>query len=245
MDAQIDKLITAFVDQYGLSRGQIISEIEKTFSSMLSRWHKMHVIALFCEDELQAVGYSKINGVIQQHEIEITAMRGWNTIKKILAGNLNKSVCIQESISCKSHEHEMRWGEILKKRENGLLVEIEIDSKNTILAECPFKRIGVHERLTDAFNPGEKRAFHLRRIEPVWLNGTPRLRVVVDRESKRLVEALFREQMKKQSGFEIRCTRRFVGKKSFLVANRFVPKKMIMAVSHELRDHIQVQVDKG
>lgn len=245
MDAEYNKIITSFVDKYGLNRGQIIAEIEKTFSSMLSRWYKMNVVVLFSGNQLLAIGYPEINGVICQRQVEITTMRGWNTIKRILDNNLSKARCMEESSSHKKREHEMRWGEILKRRAEELLVEIEIDSENTILAECPLKRIGIHERGTDAFDVGQKRAFHLRRIEPVLLNGTPRLHVVVDRESKRLVEALFMEQMNQQKGLQISCTRRFVGKKSFLQSNKFLPREAIFAVSNELREHIQVEVTKG
>jgi len=245
MDTEYNPIITSFVDKYGLNRGQIIAEIEKTFSSMLSRWYKMNVVVLFSGNQLQAIGYPEINGVICQKTLEITTMRGWNTIKRILDKNLSKADCMQEASSYKNQEHQMRWGEIMKKSDGLLLVEIELEPGMPVIAECPLTKIGVHERNTRAFAIGQKRAFHLRRIDPVLLNGTPRLQVVLDRVSVKLVEGLFMEQMRRQEGLKLRCSRRFIGHKSFIEANSFLPKKVIRAVSDELREHVKVQVMRG
>ncbi len=65
METAYQEIIRSFVDKYGLSRGQVIAEIEKTFSSMLSQWHHRDVVALFSDDQLQAVGYHERFGLME------------------------------------------------------------------------------------------------------------------------------------------------------------------------------------
>ncbi|MCP3928861.1 MAG: hypothetical protein GY705_07155, partial [Bacteroidetes bacterium] len=57
MGATFHQIIDAFVNKHGLSKGQVIAEIERTFSSMLSRWHRKNVVVVFTDDQLSALGY--------------------------------------------------------------------------------------------------------------------------------------------------------------------------------------------
>jgi len=85
------------------------------------------------------------------------------------------------------------WGKITAcDPEQNLYVAIEAIPGELVTAICPLNRIGIHERRTGDFAIGSKRAFHLRRVEPVLLHGIPRLNVVVDRVPKTLVETLLR-----------------------------------------------------
>ncbi len=54
--------------------------------------------------------------------------------------------------------------------------QTEIIPGEKIIAICPLNRIGLHERNTKVFSVGMRRAFHLRRIEPIMLSKTPRLK---------------------------------------------------------------------
>ncbi|MDD3816003.1 MAG: hypothetical protein PHZ02_15315 [Desulfocapsaceae bacterium] len=64
MQTHYNEIINSFVDKYGLSRGQVVAEIEKTFSAMLSRWYGTGTVVLFGDDYhassalCQAVRYS-------------------------------------------------------------------------------------------------------------------------------------------------------------------------------------------
>jgi hypothetical protein len=67
---------------------------------------------------------------------------------------------------------------------------------------------------------------------------------MVDRVSKTLVETLLKEQLGYSAEkMTIRCTKRYVGQKSFVVTSRRIPKPAIMAVTRELKEHMQVRVD--
>ena len=158
METAYSEIIRSFVDTYGLSRGQVIAEIEKTFSSMLSRWHEQDVMALFTDDRLMAVGYHHgSDGMAQQVPIRLTTMRGWNSIRRILEQNLEKAACLQEVARYKKKEHQLLWGEIVRKNRDGsLLVEVEIESGAPIIAECPGHHIGIHER--EELMMGQRRA---------------------------------------------------------------------------------------
>ncbi|MFH2122776.1 MAG: hypothetical protein ABIJ50_04760 [Pseudomonadota bacterium] len=240
MQTQYNEIINSFVDKYGLSRGQIIAEIEKTLSAMLSQWHGTSTVVLFGDDQLQALRYAEHPGMTLQNQLELISARGWNTIVRVLDHNLGQAACLHEVAHYKRREHEMRWGEIIRKNDDGFLVELEIEEGQPILAECPWNRIGVHER--KELSVGQKRAFHLRRIDPILLRGIARVQVTVDRVSKNLVTTLFREQLGGTTGIHVHCVKRYVGHKSFVSASGFLPKNIIKNVSQELREHIQVSV---
>ena len=236
-------IIAEFVDRHGLPKGQVISEIERTFSGMLSKWHKKNVVVLFSEEGIHAQAYEKTPNGLIQIPIELKKMKGWNTIKRILDQNLSKASLLQKIRKYKRLEHTLVRGEILRKNNNGhLAVEINLELFQPIIATCLINHIGVHER--HLIRPGDVKAFHVRRVEPVSLNGTPRLRISVDRVSKTLVELLLKERCEEQKNIKIKCTKRYVGHKSFVSTNQRIWKKHILDVRQELREHIQVTIKR-
>jgi len=242
MQTQYNEIINSFVDKYGLTRGQVVAEIEKTFSLMLTRWHRANTVVLFGDNHLQALRYEELSSVPLQKQFDLVTMRGWNTIRRIIDKNLTHAACLHDVGHYKRKEHEMRWGEIIRKHEDGFLVEIEIVEGEPVIAECPLNRIGIHERAD--FSVGQRRAFHLRRVEPILLNGVGRVRIVVDRVSKNLVTTLLQEKLGRIGSTHIFCSKRYVGHKSFVEADEFLPKEVIKAASRELHEHIQVTVMK-
>ena len=242
MQTQYNEIINSFVDKYGLSRGQVVAEIEKTFSTMLSRWYGTGTVVLFADDYLQALHYAKQSGIPLQNQLDFVSVRGWNTIQRALDRNFTKIACLHEVTRYKQLEHELRWGDIIRKNTDGFLVEIEIEKGLAIIAECPLNRVGVHEQHTLAV--GQRRAFHLRRVDSVKMGGSTRVKVIVDRVSKNLVTALLREQLGIATKITLYCIKRYVGHKSFVQAGGFLPKQAILTVSRELREHIQVTVGK-
>ncbi len=244
----MQEIISLFTRKYGLTRSEVIAEIEKVFSEVFSRRYGFEVmVVLQPDDHLEAVAYNRVDGVLLQKSIDVTRIRGWNTIKKHLEKNLQKASVLKQTRQYKYYERELRWGEITAiDIEKNYHVEMEVFPGKMVTALCPLNRVGLHERSSGNFSIGEKRAFHVRRVDPVFLNGTPRLKVVVDRVSKTLVEILLKEQL----GFSarkmvIRCTKRYVGQKSFVIVSRRIPKSAIVAVTRELNEHMQVRVDKN
>lgn len=63
-----EKILTAFVDQYGLPRSTVLEVIVNTLSHILGRWHRMEVMVIYSEGRLQAVGYSPFHGGLKDHE---------------------------------------------------------------------------------------------------------------------------------------------------------------------------------
>jgi len=242
MQTQYNEIIKSFVDKYGLSRGQVVAEIEKTFSTMLSRWYGTGTVVLFADDYLQALHYAKQSGIPLQNQLDLVSLRGWNTLQRALDQNFTKIACLHEVARYKQLEHELRWGDIIRKNNDGFLVEIEIEKGLTIIAECPSNRVGMHER--NMLAVGQRRAFHLRRVDSVKLRGITRVKVVIDRVSKNLVTALLREQLGTATEMTLCCVKRYVGHKSFVEATGFLPKQVILTASRELHEHIQVTVGK-
>jgi hypothetical protein len=221
-----------------------MTEIEKIFSATLSQWYRIEVMVFFRGDlQLEAVAYNSVGGVIMQRLIDFTTTRGFGTLQKNLEESLAKAALLKQTRSYKYYEKELRWGEITAcDRENNLYVEIEVIPGEKITAVCPHNRRGLHERDSNKFSIGERRAFHLRRIDPVALKGTSRLKVVVDRVSKTLVETLLYDYLDSSvENISLHCTNRYVGQKSFVFTSKRLPKAVIVAVTRELREHIEVR----
>ncbi|MEA2114555.1 MAG: hypothetical protein U9P36_04115 [Thermodesulfobacteriota bacterium] len=244
----MQKIISLFTGKYGLTRNEVIVEIEKVFSDILSGWYRFEVMVVFHQDlQLEAVAYNKIGGVLLQRSIDLKKIRGWNSIRKHLEKSLLKASVLKQTQQYKYYERELRWGEITTiDAGQNYHIEIEVIPGEMMTAFCPLNRVGLHERNSDNFSIGMKRAFHVRRVDPVFLNGTPRLKVVVDRVSKTLVETLLKEQLGYfAEKMTIRCTKRYVGQKSFVITSRRIPKSAIVAVTRELNEKMQVRFDRN
>ncbi|MBU1420057.1 MAG: hypothetical protein KKI15_16350 [Proteobacteria bacterium] len=244
----MQQIIASFALKYRMTMTEVMIEIERTFSSMLSQWYGLEVMVFFRDDlQLEAVAYNKVGGVVRQQLIDFTRMSGFNTLKKHLEEGLAKAALLKQTNRYKYYEKELCWGEITARdSENNFHIETEIIPGEKILAMCPLNRIGLHERNTRSFSIGMKRAFHLRRIEPIMLHGTPRLKIVVDRVSKTLVETLLEDHLGSiAEKLTIRCTKRYVGHKSFVLTSKRLPKSAITAVTRELGEKMEVRFQKN
>ncbi len=240
----MQQIIKMFGDQYGLTRSEVMAEIEKVFSDILSQWYRFEVMVIFRQDlQLEAVAYNKSGGVMEQKIIDLEKIRGENSLKRHLEKSLLKAALLKQTRQYKYYEKELRWGEITAiDSGKNYYVETEVIPGETVTAVCPLNRVGLHERSSYNFSIGMKRAFHIRRVDPVLLNGTPRLKVMVDRVSKTLVESLLKEQLGYSAEkMTISCTKRYVGQKSFVVTSRRIPKFAIVAVTRELNERMQVR----
>jgi len=241
-------IINSFTGKYRLTKAEIMAEIETVFSAMLSHWYRQPVMVFFRTDlRLEAVAYNDSDGVIMQKPIDFSEIKGRKTILRYLEDSLAKAAVFKETATFKRYEKELRWGEIASRDlEGNFLIEIEVVPSEPIIAVCPLNRIGIHERKSVGFAIGLQRAFHLRQVEPVALNGTPRLKVIVDRVSKTLVENLLKEQMGETTSMtHIHCLKRYVGHKSIVLTTKPLPKKAIIAVDRELKERVQVKIVKS
>jgi hypothetical protein len=239
----MQNIIDLFAKQYGLTRNEVMAEIENVFSSVLSRWYRLEVMVFFRNDlQLEAVAYNKIDGVTMQRLIDITEIRGPNTLRKHLEKSVTKAAVLKQTRYYKSYEKELCWGDVISHdSEQNIYIETEIIPGQIVTAVCPLNRIGLHERNSGDFSIGMRRAFHVRRIDPVVLGDTPRLKIVVDRVSKTLVETLLKNNLGPEAErISLRCVKRYVGHKSFVLTTRRLPKSAIKAVVQELKERVQV-----
>jgi len=241
MEATFQQIISAFVDKHGLSKGQVIAEIERTFSSMLSRWHRKNVVVVFTDGRLSALGYHDDIAGPTQTPIDLTTMRGRNTIIRILDRNLSTAACLDEVSRYKRKEKNIAWGEVISREEENLGIELDMEFGVSLYATCPLQYLGNHERRLLLI--GDRKLFHIRRVESVMLGDIPRTQITVDRVSKTLVVRLIKRQLSpKFQATKLRCIKRYVGHKSFVQTNQYIPKKAIIAAAEELGEHIQVDV---
>ena len=243
----MQNIIDLFAKQYGLTRNEVMAEIENVFSTVLSRWYRLEVMVFFRNDlQLEAVAYNKVNGVTMQRLVDLTEIRGPNTLRKHLEKSITRAAVLKQTRYYKSYEKELCWGDVIAHdSEQNIFVETEIIPGQIVTAVCPLNRIGLHERNSGNFSIGMRRAFHVRRIDPVVLGDTPRLEIVVDRVSKTLVETLLKNNLGPEAEWiSLRCVKRYVGHKSFVLTTRRLPKSAIKAVSQELKERVQVNFVK-
>ena len=244
----MQSIILSLASRYALSTAEVIQEVESAFARQLSRWYRQEVMVFLREGmQLEVVAYSKKNGLPVQQILDLPAVLSCNQFKAILENHLATAAVIKQVRLFKGFERRLLWGEVVRNRTGDhLLVETEILPDEPIIATCPLNRIGLHERNAGRFQPGQRRAFHLRRIEPVLVNGTPRTKVVLDRVSKTLTENLLRHHLGDAARrFHFRCLTRYVGHKSIVLTTRRLPREVIIAVDRELQERIEVRIVKA
>jgi len=241
----MQSIIASLASRHGLSRAEVLLEIESAFSTLLSRWYRREVQVHFRQDlGLEAVAYIRVNGIVHQRVIDLPAMLGRQRLSDFLERRLETAGVCDQVRRYKPCEHNLLWGEIVGgDTEGNLRVAAEILPGEPILALCPLNRIGVHERCTGGFQLGQRRAFHLRRVEAVERNGIARVQVVLDRVAKTLVETLLREQLGTEADrIRFHCLKRYVGHRSLVVTNQRLPKAAILSVDRELRERVKVRI---
>lgn len=244
----MQSIILSLANRYALSTAEVIQEIESAFAHLLSQWYRQEVMVFLREEvRLEVVAYSKKNGLPVQQILDLPAVLSRNQFKSILENHLATSAVIKQVRLLKGFERRLLWGEVVRNRAGDhLLVETEIAPDTPIIAICPLNRIGLHERHAGRLQPGHRRAFHLRRIEPVLVNGTPRTKVILDRVSKTLTENLLRHHLGEATHrFHFRCLKRYVGHKSIILTTKRLPREVIIAVDRELQERIEVRIVKA
>ncbi|MDD2468676.1 MAG: hypothetical protein PHI97_32270 [Desulfobulbus sp.] len=244
----MQSIILSLASQYALSTAEVIQEIESAFARQLSQWYRQEIMVFFREGmRLEILAYSKKNGLPVQQNLDLPAVFSRNQFKTILEDHLATAAVIKQVRLLKGFERRLLWGEVVRNRTGEhLLVETEIIPDEPIIAICPLNRIGLHERNAGRLQLGQRRAFHLRRIEPVLVNGTPRTKVVLNRVSKTLTENLLRHHLGDAAHrVQFRCLKRYVGHKSIVLTTRRLPREVIIAVDRELQERIEVRIVKA
>ena len=244
----MQSIILSLASRYALSPAEVIQEVESAFARQLSQWYRQEVMVFLREGmQLEVVAYGKRNGLPVQRTLDLPAVLSRNQFKTILEDHLATAAVIKQVRLLKSFERRLLWGEVVRNRNSDhLLVETEIILDEPIIAICPLNRIGLHERHAGRFQRGQRRAFHLRRIEPVLVNGTPRTKVVLDRVSKSLTENLLRHHLGDAAHrFQFCCLKRYVGHKSIILTLQKLPREVIVAVDRELQERIEVRIVKA
>lgn len=244
----MQSILLSLASRYALSTAEVIQEIESAFTLYFSQLYRQEIM-VFLRDgiQLEVVAYSKLDGLPVQQLFDLPAVLSLNQFTTILENHLATAAVIKQVRLLKGFERRLLWGEVIRNRAGDhLLVETEIIPGELIIAVCPLNRIGLHERHAGRLQRGQRRAFHLRRAEPVLVNGTPRAKVVLDRVSKTLTENLLRHHLGEAAHrFQFRCLTRYVGHKSIVLTTRRLPREVIVAVDRELQERIEVRIVKA
>ncbi len=244
----MQSIILSLANQYALSTAEVIQEVESACALFLSQLYRQEVMVFLREEmRLEIVAYSKKDGLPVQQILDLPAVLSRRRFMAFLEDHLATAAVIKQVRLLKGFERRLLWGEVVRNTAGyPLLVETEIIPDEPIIAVCPLNRIGLHERHAGRFRPGQRRAFHLRRAEPVLVKGTPRAKVVLDRVSKTLTENLLRHHLGEAAHrFQLRCPTRYVGHKSIVLTTRRLPREAIIAVDRELQERIEVRIVKA
>lgn len=237
--------LLSLADEYSLTQQEILAELQSILSETLSERYRLEITAHLRENfRIEIISQKFQDGVVKQHLVHIPKSLKYSKIQALLKYRLTTSSVIKKVRHLKTREKEMVWGQISHNSPDGhIYLETEIFPEEPLVAICPLNRVGIHERLRPHLQKGQVRAFHLRRVDAVLLNGLPRLKIVVDRVSKTLTENLLLYHLDDQAHkFQIRCVKRFVGHKSVVLAKKPLPKNVIVAVDRELRERIEVHI---
>ena len=240
--------IHALSSQYGLSRAEVIHEVESAFSLLLSRWHGREGLAFLQEGtRLEVVAYDTRNGVPVQQILDLPAALSLRRCSAFVEERLALAAVVRQTRLYKSSTRSLLWGEVIRNHPGSdLLVETEIHAGEPVIALCPLNRVGIHERESCRLQCGQRRAFHLRLVDAVLVNGMPRTKVVLDRVSKTLTENLLRHFLGSGADqYQFRCLKRYVGHKSLVLSTKRLPRDAIKAVDHELQERIEVRIVKA
>ena len=240
--------IHALSSQYGLSRAEVIHEVESAFSLLLSRWHGREVLAFLQEEtRLEVVAYDTRNGVPVQQILDLPAALSLRRCSAFVEERLALAAVVRQTRLYKSSTRSLLWGEVIRNHPGSdLLVETEIHAGEPVIALCPLNRVGIHERESCRLQCGQRRAFHLRLVDAVLVNGMPRTKVVLDRVSKTLTENLLRHFLGSGADqYQFRCLKRYVGHKSLVLSTKRLPRDAIKAADHELQERIEVRIVKA
>ena len=234
--------------QYGLSKAEVIHEAESAFSVLLSRWYGREVLA-FLQDEthLEVVAYDQRNGIPVQQILDLPAALSLRQCSAFLEERLALAAVVRQTRPYKSSSRSLLWGEVMRNHPGSdLFIETEIHEGEPLIALCPLNRVGIHQRESNRLQCGQRRAFHLRLVDAVLVNGMPRTKVVLDRVSKTLTENLLRHYLGLAAGqYQFRCLKRYVGHKSLVLSTKRLPREAIKAVDRELQERIEVRIVKA
>ena len=81
----MESIIASLASRHGLSRAEVLVEVESVFSALLSRWYRREVLVHFRQDlGLEAVAYARVNGIVHQRIIDLPALLGRSRLSDFL-----------------------------------------------------------------------------------------------------------------------------------------------------------------
>ena len=109
----MQSIIASLASRHGLSRAEVLLEVESAFSALLSRWYRREVLVHFRQDlALEAVAYARVNGIVHQRVIDLPALLGRARFSDFLEQRLETAgVCGQVRPEVNQHLPSVPTGE--------------------------------------------------------------------------------------------------------------------------------------
>lgn len=231
-------------EKYRLPEWAVREEVEKALSEILTHRLGFEVEALLRNrgDTLELWGVIPRCGDIEVRRISPESVRKTleREIKHKIALALLKQGVINHHEQLKVLIGTMVYGSISRIQPSGSLdVELQGPAGESLTAVCDPASQTPKER--GNYRRGEVLPFAVKSVQPLLINGIPRLEISLSRNSKGLVEGLLREELKNMGcEAEIRCTKRTAGAFSEIRASKRIPRECVKHVSDTLRERILV-----
>ncbi|MBV5317188.1 MAG: hypothetical protein JZU50_05235 [Desulfobulbaceae bacterium] len=88
----MESIIASLAIRHGLSKDEVLREIESAFSTLFSGWHHVEVLVQIRKDlRLEAVAYNKVDGIILQKTLDFPTFFSRDTITQHLEYHLAKA----------------------------------------------------------------------------------------------------------------------------------------------------------
>ncbi|WP_305045010.1 hypothetical protein [Geoalkalibacter sp.] len=233
---------------YRLPPVTVLDTIERTMSEVLSSRYRGEDIQVRIDErtlEIRILAFSMLNGGTWR-DIPEANLSGIKNLHRHIQGALQRASVVREVKKIRKHCNKVSQGVVTRiDRDGSLYVEFDLGpQQGLVTGHCPSQNLPRNER--GRYLPGEERYFHLASCTPVMVGQVPRIRLTLDRTSKRLPEQLLAQWFENApQDLRITCRMRQPGERSEIWTTHKIPKQTLTAVSKELGEHVFILIGKN
>lgn len=241
--------------KYGLPAETVSDAVSIAISVTLTKALRTKVLVQESEDDIEffSMRRSHLN---DDSAIRITQNGLTKKMMRHLRYNIERELHLRKVISDKEKyrllQGQLVWGAVAGIAPDGTLnVSIDIEKqfgREELFGICPLWLQPPHER--GRYRTDEGKYFLVSRVRPVLARGIPRLEILLNRTSTKLVERLLTKKIAQKSiGLQseknsIACKKRIAGAYSEVHAEQRIDKEIIKWVSRELREQLIVRFER-
>lgn len=239
----MEEFVAALADSYGITREDVLFALDKVLTGKAFRRATGAAFGELADEGIIAYGRNgaRLLGVPGRDLMRV--------LRRDLSVQLRDRTTAIDYDHWQKLEHKVTAGRIVRMAGNGdLLIALEVKGiYGEVVAEhiavCPVRQQPPRER--GAYRSGEQRMFYVESVTPIrQRDGTSKVDIILSRTHRSLPERLLNlEILAAGEENRVRCEKRVVSKVSYLLAQRSVPRSLIVKVQQELGERIKVRYE--